>query len=146
METKLTVKQRRFIDYYIQSGNASEAARKAGYSPKTAYSMGVENLRKPQVQAAIATRLAELDSERTADTKEILEYLTAVMRGDAEEEVVVNVGTGKGYSQAQKVKAQVSAKERIKAAELLAKVHGMFVTRQEVELNGSLPVVIRDDV
>ena len=146
MEPKLTVKQRRFIDYYIQSGNASEAARKAGYSPKTAYSMGVENLRKPQVQAAIQTRLAELDSERTADTKEILEYLTAVMRGDAEEEVVVNVGTGKGYSQAQKVKAQVSAKERIKAAELLAKVHGMFVTRQEVELNGSLPVVIRDDV
>ena len=146
METKLTVKQRRFIDYYIQSGNASEAARKAGYSPKTAYSMGVENLRKPQVQAAIQTRLAELDSERTADTKEILEYLTAVMRGDAEEEVVVNVGTGKGYSQAQKNKAQVSAKERIKAAELLAKVHGMFVTRQEVELNGSLPVVIKDDL
>lgn len=146
METKLTVKQRRFIDYYIQSGNASEAARKAGYSPKTAYSMGVENLRKPQVQSAIQTRLAELDSERTADTKEILEYLTAVMRGDAEEEVVVNVGTGKGYSQAQKIKAQVSAKERIKAAELLAKVHGMFVTRQEVELNGSLPVVIKDDL
>lgn len=146
MEPKLTVKQRRFIDYYIQSGNASEAARKAGYSPKTAYSMGVENLRKPQVQAAIHARLAELDSERTADTKEILEYLTAVMRGDAEEEVVVNVGTGKGYSQAQKVKAQVSAKERIKAAELLAKVHGMFITRQEVELSGSLPVVIRDDV
>lgn len=146
METKLTVKQRRFIDYYIQSGNASEAARKAGYSPKTAYSMGVENLRKPQVQSAIQTRLAELDSERTADTKEILEYLTAVMRGDAEEEVVVNVGTGKGYSQAQKIKAQVSAKERIKAAELLAKVHGMFVTRQEVELNGSLPIVIKDDL
>lgn len=142
----LTIKQKRFIDYYIQSANAAESARKAGYSAKSARYVGLELLAKPNIQAAIQTRLAELDSERTADTKEILEYLTAVMRGDAEEEVVVNVGTGKGYSQAQKVKAQVSAKERIKAAELLAKVHGMFVTRQEVELSGSLPVVIRDDV
>lgn len=146
MEPKLSVKQKRFIDYYIQTGNASEAARKAGYSAKTAYAMGIENLRKPQIQAAIQTRLAELDSERTADTKEILEYLTKVMRGDAQEEVVVNVGTGKGYSKAEKVKAQVSAKERIKAAELLAKVHGLFISKQEIELSGSLPVVIRDDL
>ena len=146
MEPKLTERQKRFVDYYIQTGNAAEAARKAGYSAKNPRNVASEILAKPYIQAAIQTRLAELDSERTADTKEILEYLTAVMRGDAEEEVVVNVGTGKGYSQAQKIKAQVSAKERIKAAELLAKVHGMFVTRQEVELNGSLPVVIKDDL
>lgn len=142
----LTIKQKRFIDFYIQSANAAESARKAGYSAKSARYVGLELLAKPNIQAAIQSRLAELDSERTADTKEILEYLTKVMRGNAEEEVVMNIGTGKGYSKAEKVKAQVGAKERIKAAELLAKVHGLFISKQEIELTGSLPVVIRDDL
>lgn len=142
----LTIKQKRFIDFYIQSANASDAARKAGYSAKSARYVGLELLQKPNVQAAIATRLAELDSERTADTKEILEYLTMVMRGDAEEEVVVNVGTGKGFTRADKVKAQVGAKDRLKAAEMLAKVHGMFISKSELEISGTIPVVIRDDL
>ena len=118
---------------------------KAGYSPKTAYAAGAENLRKPQIQAAIATRLKQLESERIAEDKEILEYITSVMRGETTEEVVMNIGTGKGYTKAEKVKSQVSAKERLKAAEMLAKVRGMFITKQEVELQGALPVVIRDD-
>jgi len=142
----LTIKQKRFIDYYIQSANAADSARKAGYSAKSARYVGLELLAKPNIRAAIQSRLAELDSERTADTKEILEYLTKVMRGEAQEEVVVNVGTGKGYSKAEKVTAQVSAKERIKAAELLAKVHGMFVSKSELEISGTVPVVIRDDI
>ena len=145
MEMKLSEKQQRFVDYYIQFGNATQAAKKAGYSAKTAYAIGVENLRKPQIQAAIATRLKQLESERIAEDKEILEYITSVMRGETTEEVVMNIGTGKGYTKAEKVKSQVSAKERLKAAEMLAKVRGMFITKQEVELQGALPVVIRDD-
>lgn len=145
METKLSEKQKRFIDYYIQSGNATQAAKLAGYSTKTAYAMGVENLRKPQIQAAVQSRLAQLESERIAKDKEVLEYITAVMRGETTEEVVVNVGTGKGFTRAEKVTAQVSAKDRLKAAEMLAKVKGMFITRQEVDLQGVVPVVIRDD-
>ena len=58
----------------------------------------------------------------------------------------MNVGIGKGFTRVEKTRVQVSAKERLKAAELLAKVHGMFVTRQEVDLNGVLPVVICDDI
>ena len=145
METKLSEKQKRFIDYYIQSGNATQAAKLAGYSTKTAYAMGVENLKKPQIQSAVQSRLAQLESERIAKDKEVLEYITAVMRGETTEEVVVNVGTGKGYTRAEKVTAQVSAKDRLKAAEMLAKVKGMFITRQEVDLQGVVPVVIRDD-
>ena len=145
VETKLSEKQKRFIDYYIQSGNATQAAKLAGYSAKTAYATGVENLRKPQIQAAVQSRLAQLESERIAKDKEVLEYITAVMRGETTEEVVVNVGTGKGYTRAEKVTAQVSAKDRLKAAEMLAKVKGMFITRQEVDLQGVVPVVIRDD-
>ena len=143
----LSVKQRLFVDYYIQTkGNATQAALKAGYSPKTAYTIAAENLRKPQIQAAIHARTAELENERTATTQEVLEYITAVMRGETTEEVVVNVGTGKGFTQPEKVTAKVAAKERLKAAEMLAKVKGMFVSKSEVELSGSLPVVIRDDI
>ena len=44
------------------------------------------------------------------------------------------------------VTAQVGAKERLKAAEMLAKVRGLFVTKQEIDLTGNVPVVIRDDI
>ena len=142
----LSVKQRLFVDYYIQmKGNATQAAMKAGYSPKSAREIGLENLEKPAIKAAIRRRTAELENERTATTQEILEYLAAVMRGQATEEIVVNVGTGKGFTRPEKVTAQVSAKERLRAAEMLAKVKGLFITKQEVELNGVIPVVIADD-
>ena len=142
---KLNERQKAFVDYYVQSANATEAAKKAGFSTKTAYSIGQRLLKHVEVQAAIRRRTAELESERTAKTQEILEYLAAVMRGEAEEEVVMNIGTGKGFTKAEKVKAQVSAKDRLKAAEMLAKVNGMFITKQEIELNGVVPVVIADD-
>ena len=142
----LSVKQRLFVDYYIQlNGNATQAALKAGYSPKTAYAAGAENLKKPQIQAALASRTAQLESERTATTQEVLEYLASVMRGEAVEEVVVNVGTSKGYTKPEKVKAQVSAKDRLKAAEMLAKVKGLFITKAELDVQGAIPVVIHDD-
>ena len=142
---ELNTRQSLFVDYYIQTGNATESAKKAGYSERSAMALGCELLRNAKIQAAITTRLKQLESERIAKDKEVLEYITAVMRGETTEEVVVNVGTGKGFTKAEKVTAQVSAKERLKAAEMLAKVKGMFITRQEVDLQGALPVVIRDD-
>lgn len=141
----LNTRQVLFVDFYIQSGNATESAKKAGYSAKSAYQLGCELLKNAKIQAAIDARLKQLESERIAKDKEVLEYITAVMRGETEEEVVMNIGTGKGFTRVEKVKAQVSAKERLKAAEMLAKVKGMFISRQEVELQGVIPVVIRDD-
>lgn len=142
---ELNERQALFVDFYIQTCNATESAKKAGYSERSAMALGCELLKNPKIRKAIDTRLAQLESERIAKDKEILEYITAVMRGETEEEVVMNVGTGKGFTRAEKVMAKVSAKERLKAAEMLAKVKGMFITRQEVELSGSMPVVIRDD-
>ena len=143
----LTPKQRLFVDYYIQlKGNGTQAALKAGYSPNTAYSIAMENLKKPQVQAAIHARTAELENERTASTQEVLEFLASVLRGETTDEVVVNVGKGKGYTQPEKVKAKVTTKDRLKAAELLGKVKGIFITKAELDVQGVLPVVIKDDV
>ena len=128
---KLTEKQQRFIDYYLQSGNGAAAAKKAGYAEKTANVVASKMLANVTIKSKIDERLKELESRRVAETKEILEYLTAVMRGQIEDEVVVTVGTGKGYSKVERVRLPASTKDRLRAAELLAKIHGMF--REKVE-------------
>ncbi|MFJ6207329.1 terminase small subunit [Lysinibacillus sp. NPDC092081] len=63
---KLTLKQQAFADFYIELGNATQAAIKAGYSQKTAYSIGDENLRKPEIKSYIEKRMEELIYERVA--------------------------------------------------------------------------------
>ncbi|PXZ17787.1 terminase small subunit [Lactobacillus helveticus] len=110
---KLTAKQRKFCDEYIKSGNAKQSAIKAGYSPKTAYSIGNENLNKPELKAYIGKRLKQLESEKIAGAREVLEYLSSVMRGEQTE----SVATAKGVFP----DVPVSAKDRISAAKELLK-------------------------
>ena len=83
MILKLTLKQKKFADEYIISGNATQAAIKAGYSKKTAYRIGAENVKKVQIKAYIDERLAKIDSKKIAKQEEVLQYLTAVMRGES---------------------------------------------------------------
>lgn len=116
MEKKLTEKQKRFIDFYIETANAAESARRAGYSEKTARSVGQENLTKPDIKKAIDKRLKELESTRIADTKEVLETLTAVMRGEMKNGFAAKVDGG-----FEVIEAPISIKDRLKAAELLLK-------------------------
>lgn len=78
----LTPKQKAFADYYIECGNASEAARKAGYSPKTAGAIGEENLKKPEISAYIDERMTKQDASRVASADEVLRFYSAVMRGE----------------------------------------------------------------
>ena len=128
---ELTEKQRRFIDYYLQTGNAAEAARRAGYSEKTSYSIGHENLKKPEIKSAIDARLADLSGERLAECREILESLTAAMRGELEEEVTVSEGVRPGVWKARKIRKQISIRDRIRAAELLMRRYGL--DRSDIE-------------
>lgn len=92
--SKLTEKQKRFADEYIKSGNATESARLAGYSPKTANRIGSENLSKPDIKAYMSERLKELDSKRIMDAKEALELLTEIARGEMEETIFMTSGLG----------------------------------------------------
>ena len=80
---KLTLKQKRFADEYIISGNATQAAILAGYSKKTAIKIGVENLTKPDIKSYIDEQLAKLASQKIAQQEEILQYLTSVLRGES---------------------------------------------------------------
>ena len=137
---KLTEKQKRFADYYIETGNITEAATRAGYSKKTARVIGQENLLKPAIKGYIDEKLEAMQDERTASAKEVLEFLTKSMRGEIKEEVVVVEGTGDGTSEARMVKKQIGLRDRIKSAELLGKRYRLFTDKVEVE--GVVPVII----
>lgn len=130
------MKQQRFVDEYIISGNATQAAIKAGYSKRSAYSVGQENLRKPVIKAAIDKRNAEIESEKTADMTEVMEYLTYVMRGEQTE----SVATAKGIYD----NVPVSAKDRIKAAELIGKRHGAWTDKKEISGDMNIDIGMGD--
>lgn len=136
----LNARQKAFCEYYVACGNATEAAKKAGYSERTARSIGQRLLTNVDIQKYIQELLDKLEEKRMASAEEVLKFLTASMRGEVEEEVVVVEGEGDGCSSARKMKKQISAKERIKAAELLGKRHLLFSDKVKVE--GSIPVMI----
>lgn len=132
-------KQKRFCDEYLIDCNATQAAIRAGYSEKTAYSQGQRMLKHVEVKAYIDEQLEQLHNEKTADAREVFEYLTAVMRGEHKEQVLRLAGNG-----VQEISdINVSAKERLKAAELIGKRYGMFKDNVNVELE---PVVIVNDL
>lgn len=136
---KLTIKQQKFADYYIESGNATQAAIRAGYSKRSARQIADENLAKPYIKAYIDKRMEELQSERIASQQEILEFLTAVIRGEATGTELV--GKGKGYQEVQQEPPSLA--EKTKAAELLGKRYAMWTEKQQVE---NITPVFVDDV
>ncbi len=132
----MTPKMRKFCDEYLVSGNATDAAIKAGYSPKSAYSQGQRMLKNVEVKSYIEAELEKLHSAKIADAEEVLEYLTAVMRGKQTEQILQLAGEGVQVI----TDIGVSARERLKAAELIGKRFGLF--RDNVDVAGSIPVVI----
>ena len=82
----LTPKQKAFADYYIECGNSTEAARKAGYSEKTSRSIGAENLTKPDISAYIAERMQAQNEARVASADEVLAFFSSVMRGEVKDQ------------------------------------------------------------
>lgn len=87
---KLNLKQQKFADEYLISGNATNAAIKAGYSKKTAGVIGAENLKKPKIISYMEERKKEIESKKIAKQKEIFEYLSSVMRGEINDVAMVD--------------------------------------------------------
>lgn len=111
----LTPKQKAFADYYLECGNATEAAKRAKYSSKSAYSIGEENLRKPEISAYIQSRMAEQDAKRVASADEVLRFYTSVMRGEVKDAFGLDPGLS----------------ERLKAADSLYKRYAVANDRQK---------------
>ena len=143
---KMTLKMQKLADEFLICGNASEAARRAGYSAKYARITAAKTLRKPAVREYLDARLEEIESEKIADQTEIMQYLTSVLRGESTSEEIVVEGIGDGCSAARKVSKAPSEKDRLKAAELLGKRYGLFTDK--VNIDGTAPVVLvgYDDV
>ena len=115
--------------HYAKTGNASESYIKAGYkttNERSVYSNCNRLLKNDDIRARLAELSAELATEKIANIKEIQERLTAILRGEIQEEQVVVEGCGDGVSEATIVKRQPQLKDMIKAGETLAKMQGGF--------------------
>lgn len=138
----LTAKQKRFCDEYLIDLNATQAAIRSGYSEKNARNIASENLSKPNIKEYIEQRMAEKESELIADQDEVLKYLTAVMRGKTQAEVVVVENIGDFMSKARTMQKAPDEKERLKAAELLGKRYGLYTDRVEQEVDMELNITV----
>lgn len=136
----MTAKQKCFCQEYLIDLNATQAAIRAGYSEKTAYSVGQRILKNVEVKKYIAEQLEQIKNEKIADAQEVLEYLTSVMRGEQKEQVPLMMIDG-GQTLVEK---GISAKDRLKAAELLGKRYALFTEKLEVE--GTTAIQIVDDI
>lgn len=123
---KLTEMQKRFIDFYIETANATKACEMAGYKGKNLNRLGSQNLSK--LDKFIKVKLEEKENKRIASQDEVLQYLTKVMRGEEKDQFGLDA----------------SLQDRTKCAELLGKRYGTFVEKKE--LTGNCIVELVDDV
>lgn len=138
---KLTLKQQHFADEYIISGNATQSAINAGYSKKYAATNTDKLLKNTNIKNYIDERLKELEDKAIAKQEEVLQYLTSVMRGEHEEEVLYGMGEGMQG----KTHIEVSAKDRIKAAELLGKRYRLFTDKVELDADVDMELNVKVD-
>lgn len=120
MDKKLTPKQKAFADYYIETGNATESARRAGYKKPNV--QGSQNLEKLSIKSYIEERVKALDEKRIAKGEEVLQYLTKVMRGEEKDQFGLDP----------------SLQDRTKAAELLGKRYRLFVDKVEQKVDATV--------
>lgn len=135
---KLTEKQKRFADYYIETGNATESAKKAGYSENTAAEMGYENLNKPHIKQYIDEKLKLLSDKRIMNAEEVMQLLTSIARNEEEEDVVVFGENGPEITS-----KGMSAKDRLKALELLGKRYLMWSDKNNQDDDKPIEVIIK---
>ena len=134
----LTLKQKQFADEYIRTGNAYQSAINVGYSEKYAKARSHKMLENVGINQYIDDNLEIIQKESIAEADEIMRYLTRVLRAEEKEEILVYVGDG--IQEIQTI--QPSAKDRIKAAELLGKRYRMWTDKHEVEI--ATPIFIDD--
>lgn len=132
----MSLKQQRFADEYIISGNATQAAVKAGYSSKYANTNASKLLQNTTIKSYIDERLTQLASEKIATQEEVLTYLTSVMRGETQEQTLCSIGElGQEV-----IDIDVGAKDRIKAAELIGKRFRMWTEKVETDVTQTVVI------
>lgn len=154
----LTEKQKRFCDEYLIDLNATQAAIRAGYSPKGMNKRVSRMMANDGIQKYIKERMDEKEDELIADQDEVLKYLTATMRREKKECVVVTikekksmyVPDEKGTMRKQTVEKEVpkiieipaKLSDANKAAELLGKRYALFTDKVETDIDMDLNITI----
>jgi phage terminase small subunit len=138
----MTDKQKRFADEYLIDTNATQAAIRAGYSKKTACSQGQRLLTNVEIKTYIDEQLKKIHDKDIADATEVIKYLSSVVRGESQSEVVVIENVGDFMSEARRIKKAPDEKERLKAAELLGKRYGIFTDK--VSVDAETVVIVND--
>lgn len=126
-----------FCLHYAKTGNASESYIKAGYKTKnerSIYSNCNRLLKNDYIKARLAELAEEMASDKIAGIREVQERLTAILRGEVQEEQIVVEGIGEGCSEARIVQRMPQLKDIIKAGETLAKMQGGFDNSVNVKM------------
>lgn len=141
----LTEKRKLFADEYLIDLNASRAYQSAYSRVKNsdvAAAAASRLLKDADVKQYISEQIDKIHNEKTADAQEVIEYLTAVLRGESEGTEIVVEGTGDGCSEARTILKKPSEKERLKAAELLGKRYALFTDKVETDMDMDLNITI----
>ncbi|OLO26791.1 hypothetical protein BTR23_22160 [Alkalihalophilus pseudofirmus] len=113
----LTPKQRRFVQEYMIDLNATQAAIRVGYSQRTAYSIGQENLSKPEIKQAIEEQMDEVSRRNQITVDDIVNQLSKIAFADIRDFVTwdehVNVKVKKSAEVDGTVIAEISSSETV---------------------------------
>lgn len=139
---ELTLKQQRFADEYIRTGNAYKSAILAGYSKNYAKARSHKLLENVGIKSAIDKRMEELKKEAIADQDEILRYLTSVIRGEITDQELIPIQVGRGEMEVEELEKRSDTNARTKAAELLGKRYRMWTEKIEAEV--TTPTFVND--
>ncbi len=142
----MTDKQRKFCDEYLIDLNATRAYKLAypNVKSESAATSGASRLlRNVKVKTYIDEQLEKISSEKIATAEEVMQYLTSVLRGESQSEIVVIEGTGDGCSDARRMNKAPDEKEKLKAAELLGKRYCLFKESVNLEIE---PVMLINDL
>ena len=135
----MNAKQEMFVNEYLIDYNATQAAIRAGYSERTAYSIGQRLLKNVEVENSIKEQREKIQNDNIATAKDVEEFLSLAMNDEIEEEQVLMSPNGEIC----RVVKKLSGKDRIKAAELMGKRHALFTDKTEMTVT-EVPVFVDD--
>lgn len=138
---KLSKKEQLFVAEYVKTGNATQSAITAGYSPNSARTIAYRMLNKEYIKEAVQELMDSLKKETIAEADEVLQLLTSIARGETYEENVVTDKTGTHI-----VKTKVGEKDRVKALELLGKRYKLYTDKVEASGNIGVSISFKDDL
>ena len=146
--TKMTLKQQRFADEYIITGNATQAAIKVGYSKKTAYSIGQRLLKKVEISEYIKKRTEEQFNERSMSIAEALALSASIARGEPQKRYSKKVVKSNGEETEEVIVGEYTPciEDRQRSIDHILKVSGAYLDRKEIDIQGSVVFMNEDDI